>query len=130
MSIWPELTATNFAALVNSHNALLAEFQAHMDMANHRNHMHSPAADAISNAIDAGYINVECENCGTEAQPEVELLRRLLAAYRPAWWYMMGKEGYECNFCGGMVRERRDFNKADAHRPDCVYIQAQSACRD
>lgn len=107
MSIWPELTATNFAALVNSHNALLAEFQAHMDMANHRNHMHS-----------------------TEAQPEVELLRRLLAAYRPAWWYMMGKEGYECNFCGIMVRERRDFNMADAHRPDCVYIQAQSACRD
>ena len=52
------------------------------------------------------------------------LLFALLDNYSPAWYYQMGKAGYECSFCQEVIKESGSFNRPELHAEDCPYIAA------
>lgn len=54
------------------------------------------------------------------------LLFGLLNNYSPTWRYEMGRVGYECSFCGVLIRGSADFDKPELHRDDCSYIAANA----
>lgn len=53
-----------------------------------------------------------------------DALISMVMTYKPTYFYQMGKEGYECNWCLAMIQPRGDFDKPEEHRAHCAYIQA------
>lgn len=71
---------------------------------------------------------------GAQVAPAEDTARRLLveliARYRAPWYYQTGKNGYECSFCGTMIRYATGLTNALNHAPDCPYPAAMQFVRE
>lgn len=56
----------------------------------------------------------------------IDIISMLVHSYHPKWHYEMGKVGYECDYCGAVIRSNADSARASHHREDCVWIRARA----
>lgn len=54
----------------------------------------------------------------------VEMLRWVVEAYHPQWYYTMEKTGYECSFCRELFRTSKAFHELSDHKVGCQWAQA------